>query len=105
MEDVLNRKNEGFKWLDYFTEHGNIEKLTREVAVSLIREVKVMDKTHIEIVFDYDDQYRECMEVIAGMENEDNLGNSGVSADGNLTGTSQQDSRYIRKENMEKGAV
>ena len=80
MEDVLNRKNEGFKWLDYFTEHGNIETLTREVAVSLIREVRVTDKTHIEIVFDYDDQYRECMEVIENM---------------------QQDN----KENMEKEAV
>lgn len=105
MEDVLNRKNEGFKWLDYFTEHGNIETLTREVAVSLIREVKVIDKAHIEIVFDYDDQYRECMEVIAGMENEDKSGNAGVPGDGDLAGTSRQDSRYIKEENMEKEAV
>lgn len=30
MDDVLNRKSKGFVWLDYFTEHKNIEKLTRE---------------------------------------------------------------------------
>ena len=54
MEDVLNRKSKGFVWLDYFTEHKNIEKLTREVVVSLIREIKVFDKTHIEVVFDFD---------------------------------------------------
>ena len=43
MDDVLNRKSKGFVWLDYFTEHKNIEKLTREVVVSLIREIKVFD--------------------------------------------------------------
>ena len=44
IDDVLNRKSKGFVWLDYFTEHKNIEKLTREVVVSLIREIKVFDK-------------------------------------------------------------
>ena len=63
MEDVLNRKSKGFVWLDYFTEHKNIEKLTREVVVSLIREIKVFDKTHIEVVFDFDDCYKECLTV------------------------------------------
>ena len=57
--------SKGFVWLDYFTEHKNIEKLTREVVVSLIREIKVFDKTHIEVVFDFDDCYKECLNVIA----------------------------------------
>ena len=55
-------------WLDYFTEHRNIEKLTRNVVVSLIREVRVVDKNSVEITFDFDDCYRECM---------DNLGRLG----------------------------
>ncbi len=59
MEDVLNRKSKGFLWLDYFTENQNISELTREVAVSLIREIKVIDKEHIEIIFDFDDAYME----------------------------------------------
>lgn len=49
---------------DYFTEHQNIEKLTREVVVSLIREIKVFDKNHIEVIFDFDDCYKECLDVI-----------------------------------------
>lgn len=36
-----------------------------EVVVSLIREIKVFDKTHIEVVFDFDDCYKECLNVIA----------------------------------------
>ena len=68
METILERKSKGFVWLDYFTKHRNIEKLTRNVAVSLIREVKVMDKNSIEVTFDFDDCYRECL---------DNLGRLG----------------------------
>lgn len=64
IDDVLNRKSKGFVWLDYFTEHKNIEKLTREVVVSLIREIKVFDKNHIDVVFDFDDCYKECLDVI-----------------------------------------
>ena len=76
MEGILQRKSRGFVWLDYFTEHRNIEKLTRNVAVSLIREVRVMDKTSIEITFDFGDCYRECM---------DNLGRLGygIACNGN----------------------
>lgn len=63
VDEAHNFKN---LWLDYFTEHKNIEKLTREVVVSLIREIKVFDKNHIEVVFDFDDCYKECLDVIAG---------------------------------------
>lgn len=60
--EILERKSRGFLWLDYLTEHRNIEKLTRHVAVSLLREVRVMDKNSVEVIFDFDDCYRECME-------------------------------------------
>ena len=62
IEKVLERKNDGFAWLDYFTEHQNIRELTRLVAVSLLREVRVMDKNDIEVLFDFDDCYREILE-------------------------------------------
>ncbi len=35
-----------------------------QVVVSLIREIKVFDKNHIEVVFDFDDCYKECLDVI-----------------------------------------
>lgn len=59
---ILERKSRGLLWLDYFTEHRNIEKLTRNVTVSLIREIRVMDKNSVEVIFDFDDCYRECMD-------------------------------------------
>lgn len=77
MDDVLNRKSKGFLWLDYFTKYHNIEKLTREVVVSLIREIKVFDKNQIEIVFDFDDSYKECLKVIETQGHSVEVDNSG----------------------------
>ena len=77
MEKVLERKNDGSAWLDYFTEHQNIRGLDRFVAVSLIREVRVMDKKNIEITFDFADCYREVLESLAGAGHEVSLDESG----------------------------
>ena len=57
----------------FFIEPRNIEKLTRNVAVSLIREVRVMDKNSIEITFDFDDCYRECMDNLDRKDSSDDI--------------------------------
>ena len=87
IEEILERKSKGFVWLDYFTEHRNIEKLTRNVAVSLIREVRVVDKNSIEVTFDFDDCYRECM---------DNLGRLGYRVGRDETGKPDTQSEDVK---------
>ena len=77
MEKVLERKSDGFAWLDYFTEHQNLEGLTRLVAVSLIREVRVVDKKNIEVVFDFADCYREILQGLAGAGHDVSVDESG----------------------------
>ena len=47
------------------------------MAVSLIREVRVMDKKNIEITFDFADCYREVLESLAGAGHEVSLDESG----------------------------
>ncbi len=93
MGEILERKSRGFVWLDYFTEHQNIEKLTRNVAVSLIREVRVVDKNSIEVIFDFNDCYRECM---------DNLGRLGYEI--GCDGTSK-DIQLKEVENLAEGNI
>ena len=87
MEEILERKSKGFVWLDYFTEHRNIEKLTRNVAVSLIREVRVVDKNSIEVMFDFDDCYREYM---------DNMGRLGYRGGRDETGKPDTQSEDVK---------
>lgn len=64
IKDILESKTEKYQWLDYFTEHHNIEQLTRTVAVELIDKVKVFDKKHIEVVFQFDDCYQSLLKQI-----------------------------------------
>lgn len=89
MEEILERKSRGFAWLDYFIEHQNIEKLTRNVAVSLIREVKVVDKNSVEITFDFDDCYRDCI------DNLDRLGYWGGRDETDKSDTQSEDVKIV----------
>ena len=93
MEEILERKSRGFVWLDYFMEHQNIEKLTRNVVVSLIREVRVVDKNSIEVTFDFDDCYRECM------DNLDRLG-YGIDCDGTGKDIQSRELEGLAEENI-----
>lgn len=62
---IIEEKDEKHLWMKYFTEHKDIEKLTRDVAVKLISCVKVKEKKEIEIVFDFDDCYKHLLESVS----------------------------------------
>ncbi|MCI9220390.1 MAG: recombinase family protein, partial [Lachnospiraceae bacterium] len=62
IEDILASNTDKYRWLDYFAEHGNIDRLTRNVAVELIERVKVVDRETVEVVFSFGDCYREVLE-------------------------------------------
>lgn len=61
IEDILASNTDKYRWLDYFAEHRNIDRLTRNVAVELIDRVKVVDKDTIEVVFSFGDCYKEIL--------------------------------------------
>ena len=60
--DILASNTDKYRWLDYFAEHENIDRLTRNVAVELIERVKVVDRETVEVVFSFGDCYREVLE-------------------------------------------
>lgn len=64
IEDILESKTEKYQWLDYFTKHQNIKQLTRTAVVELVDSVKVFDKKHIEVNFQFDDCYMALLEQI-----------------------------------------
>lgn len=75
--DILEAKTEKYRWLDYFVKHENIERLTRTVAVELIEKVKIFDKKHIEVVFQFDDCYESLLAQIGRVGCEVSTGNNG----------------------------
>lgn len=62
IKDILASNTDKYKWLDYFAEYQNIDRLTRNVAVELIDRVKVIDKGSIEVVFSFGDCYKEIID-------------------------------------------
>lgn len=62
IKDILASNTDKYKWLDYFAEHQDIDRLTRNVAVELIDRVKVIDKGSIEIIFSFGDCYKEIID-------------------------------------------
>lgn len=61
IKDIMDSNTEKYKWLDYFAKHQNIGSLTRNVVVELIDRVKIKDKKEIEVVFCFEDCYREIL--------------------------------------------
>lgn len=62
IRDILESNTDKYQWLDYFAEHQNIDCLTRNVAVELIDRVRVMDKNNIEVVFSFEDCYKDILD-------------------------------------------
>ena len=62
IRDIIASNTDKYRWLDYFAEHRNIDRLTRNVAVELIDRVKVVDKDTVEVVFSFGDCYKEVLE-------------------------------------------
>lgn len=70
IKSVLEMKSDKYEWIEYFKEYKNIDTLTRNVVVKLIKQVKVTDKKNIEVVFDFDDSYQRLLQLIDRQKNE-----------------------------------
>ncbi len=64
IENILAAKTDKYQWLTYFSEHRNIDSLTRSVAVSLIESVNVSENKNIEVVFSFADCYRNMINAL-----------------------------------------
>ena len=72
IEKIVNSEDDKHKWIEYFTQYKDIQELSRIVVVELISEIRVLDKHNIEIVFDFDDCYRELLNQFETIEIKDN---------------------------------
>lgn len=64
IQNVLEAKTDKYEWLRYFKEYQNISGLSRMVAVELIDRVRVFDKNHIEIDFNFQDCFQSALRQI-----------------------------------------
>lgn len=62
INNILEDKSEKFLWIKHFVNYQNISELTRIAAVELIDRIKILDKKHIEVIFNFDDVYLQLIE-------------------------------------------
>lgn len=68
IRDIVDNKSDKFKWIDYFAEYKDIEKLTRVAALELIDHVTVYDKNRVEITMNFDDSYKRILDGLEKMK-------------------------------------
>ncbi len=64
IQDVADAKTDKYEWLRYFKEYQNISELSRMAVVELIDRVRVSDKDHIEIDFNFQDCFQSALRQI-----------------------------------------
>lgn len=71
VEKILSKTDDKSVWINYFVKYQDIEHLSRNVVVELIKEIKVFDKNHIEVEFEFDDCYQQTMQQITQIEKQE----------------------------------
>ncbi len=64
IQKVVEAKADKYEWLRYFKEYQNISELSRMAVVELVDRVKVFDKNHVEIDFNFEDCFQSALRQI-----------------------------------------
>ncbi|MEE1257254.1 MAG: recombinase family protein [Lachnospiraceae bacterium] len=62
INNILDDKSDKFLWIKHFAKYQNISELTRIAAVELIDKIKIFDKNHIEVIFNFDDVFLQLVD-------------------------------------------
>ena len=61
IQDVMDARTDKYEWLRYFKEYQNISVLSRMAVVELVDRVRVSDKNHVEIDFNFQDCFQSAL--------------------------------------------
>lgn len=59
MEEIICAKSTDNTWMKDFVQHKNIQELSRRILVNTVSSIKVIDKAHICLVFNFQQQFEE----------------------------------------------
>lgn len=70
IQEVMENRSERNHWIQHFKQFAQMEKLDRRAVVHLIRSIKVIGKSEIQITFNYQDEYRTAAAFAAQIKQE-----------------------------------
>jgi len=56
-EDVLAGKGERLRWMEHFKRFDGLAELDRRMVISLIKSIRILSKTEVDITFHYQDEF------------------------------------------------
>jgi len=66
LADILNNTSERLKWTEHFKKFEELAELDRKTVINLIQSIKIIDKTTIQITFNYQSEYEKSVEMTQG---------------------------------------
>jgi hypothetical protein len=73
IDTLASRSGKHHEWIESVVANKGIEKLERNVVVELIEHIKVYEDKRIEIVFRYADRYKEVLNQIMFLQEENQM--------------------------------
>lgn len=64
IQKVLENQSERNHWISHFTQFSTMETLDRKALVHMVKTIKVISKTELDIDFTYKDEYERALKVI-----------------------------------------
>ena len=61
LDECVNNTSKKALWIEHFKQFENIAEIDRNIVVQLIVSIKIFDKTHLQITFNYEDEYEQAL--------------------------------------------
>ena len=61
LDECMNNTSTKMKWIEHFKKFENISQIDRNTVVQLIMSIHIYDKTHLQITFNYEDEYEKAL--------------------------------------------
>jgi site-specific DNA recombinase len=69
-DDVLDNRSERNRWMMHFKRFSTLQELDRKAVIQLIQSISIVGKHDLEITFNYQDEYKKALALLAMPEEE-----------------------------------
>ena len=65
LDECRNNTSKKLQWIEHFKAFENIDKIDRNIVIRLIEYIHIYDKTHIQIAFNFKDEYEQALAALS----------------------------------------
>ncbi len=64
LDECMNNTSKRMLWIEHFKQFENITEIDRNIVIQLIMGIHIFDKTHLQITFNYNDEYEQAISAL-----------------------------------------